>query len=427
MTETFHSEPAERRYSMRTLVIAALAALALGAGGVFMLGRDGADVAAEPSAAEVASDLPPGVVEVPAAAQKNAGLEVAPVRSDTLPAVIEATGVVAPDEARVTHIRSLARGLVEKVHVSLGSRVTAGQPLLELDNIELGELIGGYLSERAGLQQTDTDLDVKRRSLERARELIKIEAISRQELDQREAEVKNADAAVASQRARLSQVEEQIHRFGLTDADLAKVNTTDTQGHRAASHSVVRAPFAGVITNYDVAVGEAVDPQSELLTVADMSTVWVLADAYEKDLGRLANVDQVQISVEAYPDRGFTGRLTHISDVIDPKTRAAKVRIVVPNGDGALKLEMFVRAAIPTKDQKQGLLVPVAAIQYIDNQPVVFVRESDTRFLRRLVRLGTTAGEVVEVLEGVKAGESVVSAGSFYLKTALLRERIGGE
>ncbi len=431
MTETFHSEPVEstgRRFSLRVLVTASTAAVVLGAGAAWLAGRDGGDVAPKAVATEGPGALPDGVVEVPLAAQKNAGLNVVPVRSDTLPSVIEATGVVTADEARVTHIRSLARGVIEKVHVSLGSRVAAGQPLLELDNIELGALIGSYLSERAGLEQADTDQDVKKRSLDRARELIKIEAISRQELDQREAEVKNAAAGVASQRARLSQVEEQIHRFGLTDDDLAKVNTTDTRsGHREASHSTLRAPFAGTITKFDVAAGEAVDPQNELLTVADMSTVWVLADVYEKDLSRLANVDKVRVSVDAYPDRVFIGRVTHVSDVIDPKTRAAKVRVVVENADSALKLEMFVRATIPTKDRKQGLLVPVGAVQYVDNQPLVFVRQSDTRFARRAVRLGTTAADVVDVLEGLKAGESVVSEGSFYLKTALLRERIGGE
>lgn len=430
MTDSFdrQARPRDRRFSGLVLGLAVSAALVLGATVALVFNRDAADKASETRPAEAKTDAPSGTVEVPLAAQRNAGIQVAQVRADTLPATIEATGVVAADESRVAHVRSLARGVVERVHVSLGSRVTSGQPLLELDNIELGELIGRYLSERAGLQQTETDLDVRRRSLDRASELIKIEAISRQELDQREAEVKNAEAGVASQRAKLSQVEEQIHRFGLTDTELAKLTPTDTKsGHREASHSTTRSPFAGVITRYDVAVGEAVDPQSELLTVADMSTVWVLADVYEKDLARLGGTDNVRIAVEAYPGRTFAGRLTHISDVIDPRTRAAKVRVVVPNADSALKLEMFVRATIPTKEQKQGLLVPGASVQYIDNQPVVFVRESETRFARRSVRLGATAGDVVEVLDGVKAGEAVVSVGSFYLKTALLRERIGGE
>jgi len=429
MSDTLHSEPTSsaRQFSAATLAFAVVGTLVIGIGGTLLLGRPNA-TAVPTTPADAKTELPAGVVEIPVLAQINAGLQTTEAKSELLAASIEATGVVAADESRVSHVRSLARGVVERVHVSLGSRVTSGQPLLELDNIELGELIGRYLSERAGLQQTNTDLEVKRRSLERARELIKIEAISRQELDQREAEVKNAEAGVASQRAKLSQVEEQIHRFGLTDADLATVTPTDTQsGHRASSHSTVRAPFAGIVTKYDVAVGEAVDPQSELLTVADMSTVWVLADVYEKDLATLANVDDVRIRVDAYADRPFSGRLTHISDVIDPKTRTAKVRIVVPNSDGALKLEMFVRTDIPTKDRREMLVVPTVAVQYIDNQPVVFVRQSETRFERRVVRLGTATGSVVEVLEGVKAGEPVATVGSFYLKTALLRERIGGE
>ena len=385
--------------------------------------------AAEPTETkEKHATLPPGIVEVDETAQRNASVQTVAAVSRTLPSVIEVTGVVAPEESRVAHIRPLARGLIEDVPVSLGSRVQAGQPLITFDNIELGELIGTYLSEKAALQQTQSDLDVKRKSLDRAQELIKLEAIAQQTLELRRAEMQNAEAGMASQRARVAKVEEQIHRFGLTDQDLATLTPEEGRSlHRTASHGVIRAPFTGVITKYDVAKGEVVQPDHELFTLTNLTTVWVLADVYEKDLGRIQRDSDVAVKVETYPDRTFSGRLTFIADLIDPKTRTAKVRCVVENGDGALKLDMFARIAIPTKDQRQSVVVPQVAVQQVDNQPVVFVRRTGTQFERRDVRLGSTAGDFVEVLDGVKAGEVVVAAGSFYFKTALLRERIGGE
>ena len=417
--------PSGRRFTALTLALALLVGGVAGAATIWLLNDDPAPQAEEK---EHKAELPPGVVEIPEAAQKNAALQV--VRADTqvLPAVINVTGVVAPVESRVAHIRPLARGLIEKVSVSLGTRVQPGQPLVVYDNIALGELIGEYLSEVAVLRQAETDRDVKRKVLERSEELIKLEAIAQQQLDQRRAEFRNAEAAVASQRARVSKVEEQIHRFGLSDKDLASLAVDEGRsGHREASHNVLRAPFAGIITKYDVAVGEVVEPERELFTITDLTTVWAQADVYEKDLGKVrANVDAV-IKADAYPDRTFTGRLTYVGDVIDPTTRTAKVRCVLDNADGALKLDMFVKVAIPTSDRREAVVVPVAAVQTVDEQRIVFVRQSTVRFERRIVQTGTTAGELVELTSGVKAGEMVAGAGSFYLKTALLRERIGDE
>ena len=415
------------RFGIVTVVIVLIAGLGLGLLGSRML-SGGAAVESSTEGETPESKLPPGVVEVDASAQANAKVEVAVVESRTLPTVIEVTGAVAPEESRVAHIRPLARGLIEDVSVSLGSRVEAGQALITFDNIELGELIGTYLSEKAALQQTDSDLNVKRQTLERAQELIKLEAIAQQTLELRRAEMLNAEAGVVSQRARVAKVEEQIHRFGLTDSDLAKLTTAEGRNvHRTASHSVIRAPFAGVITSYDVAKGEVVQPDHELFTLTNLTTVWVQADVYEKDLGQIQRDSDVVVKVEAYPGRTFEGRLTFIADLIDPKTRTAKVRCVVANADGALKLDMFARVAIPTKDQRDALVVPQVAVQQVDNQPVVFVRRTATQFERRDVRLGTSAGELVEILDGLKVGETVVASGSFYFKTALLRERIGGE
>ena len=231
---------------------------------------------------------------------------------------------------------------------------------------------------------------------------------------------------MASQRARVSKVEEQIHRFGLSDPDLATLTPEEGQsGHRVASHNVLRAPISGVITKYDVAKGEVVQPDQELFTIANLSSVWVLADVYERDLDKVQPGTDVNVRVDTYPDRIFRGKLTYISDLIDPKTRTAKVRCVVANPDSALKLDMFARISIPTSDRRSAIIVPAAAVQQVAGQSVVFVRQSPTQFVRRDVRVGGSAGDRIEILSGLRAGEPIVGAGSFYLKTALLRGQIG--
>ncbi len=422
-----HFSTADRSRASRLLPLTITLMLGIGVGAVglwFFTDRP----AAEPAAEEHANELPAGVVEVPEAAQKNAGIEVNAVATTRLPGVLEVTGIVTPDESRVAHVRPLAKGVVEKINVSLGSRVTAGQPLLTYDNIELGQLVGEFLTEQSALRQTQTDREVKRTALQRAEALIKIEAIAQQELDLRRAEFRNSEAAVASAEARVSRVEEQLHRFGLSDQDLRALRPDANEApHRAASHSTLRAPFAGVVTKFDVAVGEVVESEKELFTLADISTVWVLADVYEKDLAKITTTGTVTVKVDAYPDRTFTGRITHVSDLIDPATRAAKVRCVVDNRDGALKLDMFAKITLGTAEERQALTVPADAVQQVDNQALVFVRQSETRFERKNVVVGRRSGDLVEILGGLTEGDRVVGKGSFYLKTALLRERIGDE
>ncbi|GIU75826.1 MAG: RND transporter [Nitrospiraceae bacterium] len=389
---------------------------------------DGREAPAEPTK----EAAPSGVVKLELAAMRNIGLTVVQAQMRTVRQVVRATGSIGPNESRLAHIRPLARGRIEKVAVRLGDRVRARQPLVEYDNIELGELIGGYLSAVAGLQKARAEAEVARRSLERARSLVELGAVARAEFERRDAEYQNALASINSQRAEIAKVEEKLHRFGLTDADIRKLgpqaSAEDQSGyHREASHNVLTAPFNGVVVKYNVAEGEVVGPENELFTLADLSTVWVLADVYEKDIALMRQGQEARIMTDAYPGEVFRGRITYVSDMLDPKTRTAKVRCEVPNPDGRLKLDMFVTVELPTPVGRRALMVPSAAIQQIDDQPVVFVKTGEAQFERRNVQIGANSDGWIEVTSGVRRGEPVVTEGSFHLKSALLRERIGGE
>lgn len=369
-----------------------------------------------------------GVVRIPLEAQKTSGLQTQPAVMRPISTSLQVTGTVAPDQTRVAHIRPLARGVVEEVFVQLGDRVKKGDPLVSYDNIELGLGVGEYLSAKADLRSTRTMLEVKETILARSREMLEVGAIARTTHDIREAEYRDAQAQVDSAQARVAKFEEQLHRFGLTDEDLDKLNENDQAGyHRTASYSRLRAPSPGIITAYDVTTGETVDPSSALLTVTDISTVWVQADVYEQNLSAVRMGKDVAIRVAAYPGEVFRGRITYISDVVEPETRTARVRCVVENSRTRLKLDMFATVEIPTEQTVPVLAVPAEAIQRVSDRPVVFIKRSDEEFEQRQVVTGLEAEGWVEIQQGVEAGDTVITQGSFYAKTAALRELIGDE
>jgi cobalt-zinc-cadmium efflux system membrane fusion protein len=340
--------------------------------------------------------------------------------------MIKATGVVSPDETRVAHIYPLAQGIAEKPYVRLGDHVQAGQPLLLYDNIELGETVGEHLSLHGEVDKEKAQLQVARKSVERANTLIAVEAISPRDFELRKAEELQAEAGVQSKEAELARSEEKLHRFGLTEDQVQRLRVSG-EGHRTASHNTLHAPFAGIITKYDVSQGESVARDKELFTLVDTSSVWVLGDIYEKDLGRVPGRGDCLVTVSSYPDERFHGQITYLSDFLDPNSRTAKLRCVVPNKDGRLKLEMFADVFIPTTSGAAAAVVPGAALQDIEGKPVVFVQRDATHFEKREVTLGERGEQETQILSGVRPGEKVVTAGSFYLKSAVMREQIGGE
>ncbi|MCC6264059.1 MAG: efflux RND transporter periplasmic adaptor subunit [Bryobacterales bacterium] len=407
------------------LPIAAVAAAAFLAGIFFQKDRTQRATPEAPAAAR--ETHPADIVEAPRTALDNVKFETAQAKLRPVVATIQATGTVGPNETRVAHIRPLANGRIERALVSLGAHVAAGQPLLEYDNIALGELVGQYVVSVAALEKARADSQVAKRALERAQSLVNAGALAQAELDRRAAEFNNSLAAISTRQAEAAIIDEKLHRFGLSDADIDKLEDAGSGYHREASHSVIRAPFAGVVIQYNASPGEVVDSTSDLMTIADLSTVWIQADVYEKDIAQVRVGQQARISVDSFPGETFMGKITYISDFLDPKTRTSRARCEAANPDGRLKLDMFASIQLPTPMTRSAVTVPAEAIQNIGNEPVVFVPAGGDLYRRVKVRLGLQEGDWVEVLSGLKEGETVVAHGSFYLKAILLRDQIGGE
>jgi membrane fusion protein, heavy metal efflux system len=413
-----------------------LIALALGVGivlGAFLYSRFGgttlsphpSNAAASGSDKPAEAEAPSNVVQIGPESQKDVGIAVEPVAMRSLQGSLSATGVVSEDPARVAHIRALARGLIEKIFARLGDRVSTGDRLVEYDNIELGLAIGEYQGAQAELRRSLTDLEVKTKILARSREMLRVGAVAQTTHDLREAEVKDAEAKVAGARATVSTIAEQIRRFGWTDGDLANLTSGQGASGHSASHSVLKTPFAGIVTSLHAVGTEVVEQGTELLTITDISSLWVLADVYEKDLSQIRTGQAVRVRVASYPRETFAGKITYVADVIDPKTRTAKVRCLVGNESGLLKLEMFATVEIPVGQTSPILAAPSSSIQQIDGRPVVFVRNSEAEFQKREVQTGVESQGYTEIRSGLKQGEPVVSRGSFILKTAFLKHLLG--
>jgi cobalt-zinc-cadmium efflux system membrane fusion protein len=342
--------------------------------------------------------------------------------------MIQATGTVTPNETQLAHVRPIARGRVEHVYVRLGDRVRAGQTLLLYDNAELGEAIGQYLSALSALEKANAEAQIARRSVERAQALVDIGALARAEFDRRTAEQANALASVESQKSEAAKIEEKLHRFGMSEEEVQKLNPREGAGsHREASHTKVIAPFDGIVIQFDAVEGENVGPDDIVFAIADLSALWVLADVYEKDIPAIQKDQIASILTDAYPGEVFHGTISYLSHFLDPKTRTAKVRCEVPNYDGRLKLDMFVTVQLPAPAGRQALMVPATAIQQINDRPTVFVQTGENEFEPRHVELGVKSDGWVEVPVGVKEADVVATSGSFYLKSSLLRSEIGGE
>jgi cobalt-zinc-cadmium efflux system membrane fusion protein len=210
---------------------------------------------------------------------------------------------------------------------------------------------------------------------------VEIGAASRKELELSQGEQQSIEASIQAQESVIAGLQKKLKRFGGTDDGL------DTS---------IRSPLAGVVTKVDAAPGEVVSADSQLFEIADLSQVWVQAEVFERDLGRIQVGQTALINVETYPDQQFQGRVSYIGDILDPQTRAAKVRCEVNNPGQKLKLDMFATVRVPTTFRRDALAVPEDAVQQLAGETVVFVQTEETKFEARPVQVGSS----VEGIDG---------------------------
>jgi len=357
-----------------------------------------------------------GTVEITPEAQQLSGIAVTPAAVTPMTQQLQATGTVQAIDSSIAHIRPLTRGRLQDVLVKIGDRVVASQVLAQLDSIEAGEIMTQYNSAQAELQRLKIQAAAQQRQVERNRRLAEIGAVPQKEYEFSVAEQQGLQEGIRAQESTLAGLTARLRRFGITDPS-----------GDATPMTAIRAPFAGVVIRVAAAPGDVVEAGAELFSVADLSTVYVQAQVYEKDLGQVHAGQTASIRIDSYPGEHFTGRVASISDLIEPQTRTAAVRCQVANPASRLKLDMLAAVQFPTSMKRAALSVPTDAIQDIEGKATVFVRTSPSQFSARQVETGSSGDGRIEIVRGLKEGEPVVSKGAFAVKSVLLGKELKEE
>ena len=396
--------------------VAALALLSAGAGVMYLLMRPAAVVTHDTAVMPAPAPSPSGaagasagdvVVTLTPESVERAGLATATVATGTSATDVRLPGVVEPNAYRQVAVTPLVNGRITRVAAQLGARVRKGETMAEIYSPALAEARTKYISAQAMLDAHDLEL-------QRTEKLVEIGAASRQELERIHAEH-------AAQIAEVNSARSQLELLGV-----AVPATHGQDGKTVSATTSVPAPIDGVVTERAANVGLNVDGATKLFTVVDLSTVWIVADVYERDFSRVRVGSEAAITTPAYSGTTLRGRISYIDPQVNAATRTAKVRIEVANPRGDLRLGMYADVAISTGETTAKVMIPRASIQQVGNRAVVYLADSQQpgRFVERAVTLGLSAGEQVEVVSGLQPGDVVVTEGSFFVRAE--RERTGG-
>ena len=384
-------------------VVGALAALSA----LCACGRSEAPAASTPSGPRQQEQ---SVVTLPPDSPQLKQISVEPVQLADMPTdELVAPARVIPNPNRISRLLPQVQGRVTRVMAQLGDSVEQGQPLVELDSPDADAAISTFLQTQAAERQAEATLAKARADLARATDLYEYKAIAEKDLLSARNDLTQATEALETAHAARDQARRKLELLGLTP--------------KAPRQPVfVRAPFSGKVIEVNVSPGEYraaisfhTDTTAPLMTIADLSTVWVSAEVPEPSV-RLIHVGElVSISFVSFPDESFSGKVTRIGDVLDPQTRTLKVLVELPNPQGRLRPEMFgsLRLLGP---KRMVPVVPPGAIVQEYGQSLVFVERKPGQFERRQVSPGLRVGAAVAVLSGVQTGDRVITDGAVLLK-----------
>lgn len=333
----------------------------------------------------------------PAAEQQptNVGVETAVVHPTVSTDYLEVPAHIMADPAHVVHIYPPLSGRILGLTILPGQNVVKGQVIAQLQSNDIAVARSDF--EKAKIEVIRAD-----GALARGKLLLAHDVLSKADF----AELQATDDVAHSQ---MEQARQHIHELGF-----AENSTADTVA--------LRAPISGAVLDIGTATGEmqrSLDNATSIATIANLDTVWVVGDIFEKDLASVRPGRTVDIVVPAYPDLKLTGRIDNISDALDPTTHTLKVRVVLPNPKHQLKSDMFATIRIAGAPH-QTFILPATAVLHEADRTFVFVANAAGGFDQRAVTVGRTldSGTVknIEVLNGLNDGEKVVTAGGALLR-----------
>jgi RND family efflux transporter MFP subunit len=398
-------------------------------------------------------------------------------------AEVAATGVIEPNAYNETPVISLVGGIVRRIDARLGEIVNKGQTVAVIFSDELASSQSRYLAlqtdaqtarqnyERASqlvkinpvsraeldeaqarLKTKEAELDEAQRRYKRTVKLVEIGASSREQLEQDRTKLKTAEAELEQSRKQFSRASEVARINPVSNAELEqaalKLRTAESElvtarqrlfllglseqrvnalrsPSQITSEVAVPAPVSGSVTTRSVNQGEVIEANKELLKVTNLSTVWVIAQIYEKDLGRMRSGTGASVTTDAYPGKLFRGQVTYIDPNINQQTRTAQVRIELANPGQIFKVGMYVNVTFGAlgTGEKTAPVIPSSAVQNMNNQKVIFAAtDKPNVFVMKPVRLAAENNGQFVVLEGLNVGDKIVTDGSFLLRAELMKQ-----
>jgi cobalt-zinc-cadmium efflux system membrane fusion protein len=325
-------------------------------------------------------------------------VQVVTVHPTTIRRSLRLTGAVAYNSFYTIPVITQVSGLVSKIVVVPGQKVSEGEPMLYVASPDYSQLRTNYLKAKEAYA-------LAQKTYARAQDLYQHHAMAEQGLEQAaSAEVQAGGDLVAAQAA--------LKVMGIADPDAVV---------QAPPSFVlpVKAPIGGLVVEQDVAVGQLIQPgTTQCFMISDISTVWVLVNVYQKDLPYVRVGDAVTIQTDSYPDV-FHGRISYLAASLDSTTRTLQARIDTSNPGDKLKKDMYVTATVQAGSIPNAIAVPDAAVlRDSENQPFVYAMTSSSQFGRRTVTLGESLNGQTQITSGLKPGDQIIGNGSLFLQFA---------
>jgi membrane fusion protein, heavy metal efflux system len=317
---------------------------------------------------------------------------------------------VITDQDNEAQIGSLVQGRVHRVFVKAGDYVKAGQILMTIEGIDVGQIKSGFLKAKASFNYAKANY-------ERQKKLFDEKVGSQKSLLECQAEYEKALAEFQAE-------DKRIHSVGFRDEDISGMIIND---EHTSGTLPIKSSISGVVVERNVVIGQLVDAAATAFKIINTNSVWVDGQIYEKDLAKINQKTNAEFTSATYRNEKFTGRIIYIGQIVDEHSRTITVRGEFANSNNKLKPQMYGELKIPVSANVKAIMIPAESVVKEMGREYVFIQLSDSTFEQRNVISGITADERIEIKEGLKEGERVVSKGVFYLKSELKKEELSGD
>jgi cobalt-zinc-cadmium efflux system membrane fusion protein len=381
---------------LRTLVLLPLLASVL-------LTTQGCKTKQKASAAERPAN--PNQVAITPALEKNLKFGVPEMME--VDGTLQVSAHVETDAHRIARVGSPVSGRILDLRVFEGQKVSSGTVLAMLHSTDLSDT-------QLALIKASSQRGLAAAAEKRADQLVEAEVIGRAELERRRAELLQASTEVESCRT-------QLRGLGMTENQIHQLETT----RKLSADYPIITPKSGTVLKREITIGQVVQPADPAFTIADLSSIWIVANVPEEDAGQLKKGMEVQVRIPALPEQKITGRLSFVSPIVDPATRTVEVHMDVPNPNGLLKPDELATMTLSGQPDRK-LSVPNAAVVREDNHDYVFVQEAMRTYILRPVTLGDEENDRRIVVSGVAPEDHIVTDGAFHLNNQRKQNAIKG-